>query len=276
MTSMCVITSEIGDFYKARKFFESHKNYMALDFISDGDYKTAVKNNDITAIRDYMPKEGESKNDLVNSRKYNYICITDIGIDSEYKVMYCNNMAMDYLQTVINELYDLSIDEYDCIMLLPDSIKESSKEEYINYMKEEFKSVENYFPEEKNIRLISYKPKNKILCMQLSGEFDYLSEPVICISSDTNLTNDVNEMTTKKLELGKLYKIEKTEYENGIKAKESAINYIKGLTIDIDPNSIVNKIQIDASNIFNDIRKNITIMMQRLLLIYCANLERVI
>lgn len=38
---------------------------MALDFISDGDYKTAVKNNDITAIRDYMQKEGESKNDLV-------------------------------------------------------------------------------------------------------------------------------------------------------------------------------------------------------------------
>ena len=112
--------------------------------------------------------------------------------------------------------------------------------------------------------------------MQLSGEFDYLSEPVICISSDTNLTNDVNEMTTKKLELGKLYKIEKPEYENEIKAKESAINYIKGLTIDIDPNSIVNKIQIDASNILNDIRKNITIMMQRLLLIYCANLERVI
>jgi septal ring factor EnvC (AmiA/AmiB activator) len=71
----------------------------------------------------------------------------------------------------------------------------------------------------------------------------------------TNLTNDVNEMTTKILELGKLYKIEKTEYENGIKAKKSAINYIKGLTIDIDPNSIVNKIQIDASNIFNDIRK---------------------
>ena len=96
-----------------------------------------------------MQKECESKNDLVNSRKYNYICITDIGIDSEYKVMYCNNMAMDYLQTVINELSDLSIDEYDCIMLLPDSIKESSKEEYINYMKEEFESVENYFPEEK-------------------------------------------------------------------------------------------------------------------------------
>jgi len=149
MTSMCVITSEIGDFYKARKFFESHKNYMALDFISEGDYKTAVKNNDINAMRDHMQKEGECKNDLVNSQKYNYICITDIGIDSEYKVMYCNNMAMDYLQTVINELSYLSIDEYDCIMLLPDSIKESSKEEYINYMKEEFESVENYYPEEK-------------------------------------------------------------------------------------------------------------------------------
>ena len=192
ITSMCVITSEIGDFYKARKFFENHKNYIALDFISDGDYKTAIKNNDMSSIQNYMQKEGERKNDLVNSQKYNYICITDIGIDSEYKVMYCNNRAMDYLQTVITELSDISIDEYDCIMLLPDSIKESSKEEYINYMKEEFESVENYYPEEKNIKLISYKPKNKILCMKLSGEFDYLSEPAICISSDTKEKYNIN------------------------------------------------------------------------------------
>ena len=106
--------------------------------------------------------------------------------------MYCNNRAMDYLQTVITELSDISIDEYDCIMLLPDSIKESSKEEYINYMKEEFESVENYYPEEKNIKLISYKPKNKILCMKLSGEFDYLSEPAICISSDTKEKYNIN------------------------------------------------------------------------------------
>lgn len=192
MTSMCVITSEIGDFYKARKFFENHKNYIALDFISDGDYKTAIKNNDMSSIQNYMQKEGERKNDLINSQKYNYICITDIGIDSEYKVMYCNNRAMDYLQTVITELSDISIDEYDCIMLLPDSIKESSKEEYINYMKEEFESVENYYPEEKNIKLISYKPKNKILCMKLSGEFDYLSKPAICISSDTKEKYNIN------------------------------------------------------------------------------------
>lgn len=192
ITSMCVITSEIGDFYKARKFFENHKNYIALDFISDGDYKTAIKNNDMSSIQNYMQKEGERKNDLVNSQKYNYICITDIGIDSEYKVMYCNNRAMNYLQTVITELSDISIDEYDCIMLLPDSIKESSKEEYINYMKEEFESVENYYPEEKNIKLISYKPKNKILCMKLSGEFDYLSEPAICISSDTKEKYNIN------------------------------------------------------------------------------------
>ncbi len=210
ITSMCVITSEIGDFYKARKFFESHKNYIALDFISDGDYKTAIKNNDMSSIQNYMQKEGERKSYLVNSQKYNYICITDIGIDSEYKVMYCNNRAMDYLQTVITELSDISIDEYDCIMLLPNSIKESSKEEYINYMKEEFESVENYYPEEKNIKLISYKPKNKILCMKLSGEFDYLSEPAICISSDTKGKYNINT-NYRSLADSMLFEIDNTD-----------------------------------------------------------------
>lgn len=191
--AVCLIMPELGNFYKSKKFFETHKDYTALEFRLAG-IKDPTENNNWEYQQEQMLKRRNSENALVNSGKFNCICISDMNINEEYgfKGIYCNDKAMDYLRLTISELKDFSFDDNDCIILLPDTMSEKTKSFCIDYMKDTFESVENYTPKNEKIKVISYKPKNKILCIQNSGKFDYLSEPAVCIASDTKAKYNID------------------------------------------------------------------------------------
>lgn len=99
------------------------------------------------------------------------------------KVIYCNFRAEKYLKRMIPEAAELDVTKYECVLLLPEIMNETSAQQCKHDILEWFNTVEGFVPEKINV--ITYKDPVNTVSFTSEHDFSSYISPCICITGDT-------------------------------------------------------------------------------------------
>lgn len=219
LLSVISMTPSISKNIKAEPFFRQNSDRLFIQYVykNPGAHEALINSDDMEAI-DLLYKE---KTKFFNELDvfFEPICVADcsrdisIGLMNEYgdtplEAIYCNFRAKNYIENYIPDVKNVNLDDYDCILLIPQHFLKSQHDDAVAYLIQQFIETEGYKPE--RIRTLLYDVKGEILCFNYYQQFQFLyfSEPSICIASNTleKASVDLSKLNYVKRQNGYLYK----------------------------------------------------------------------
>ncbi len=183
------LISSLKNYQSTVPFFEQHKD---LFFIN---YRSKAGNAGIREFEDpeHSPREeardfsdyGQSE---LNSVTMEHAVSTD-RVSHLWNMVYCNERALQYLQTVIPEAAQADFGQYDAVFMFPDILPPTEKQKAVSKLMQEFRTLENYVPEHDRIQYLQYSCQSDLLCFSddvYRSPFEFVKLPVICIATDSN------------------------------------------------------------------------------------------
>lgn len=214
------VTPSIRKNIKAEPFFQQNRDRVFVRYV----YKDAAAHNqllmddDQTGLQQMWQERDTYFNEMDDF--FEPICVADcsrdisIGLMNAYQehpleAIYCNFRAKSYIESYVPQIKEVSLDEYDCIILIPEQFSQEEQDDAAAYLKERFTATEGYVPE--HIYTCLYHANTEILCFNyyVSFEFLYFENPSICIASNTLARASVDRS-----------KLRHVNYQNGFLYKE--------------------------------------------------------
>lgn len=212
--SMFTLVPKIKNSDKGEDFFKNKRNCYFISMQLKND-KKQFSETDINYNKRLLLEKKKIYNKI--DEQTETICIQDISSslndyemsDTEWTPVYCNYSALSYIRKVYPEAEDAELENYDAVILIPDTLSENEQNTAENFLSEQFRCYEGYKTE--NVEVIRYNADKEMMVFGNKGEcsFSAVNNCAVIIASDTFQREDADKLHIDHADLysGTVYQI---------------------------------------------------------------------